>query len=141
MVIELDRVREGWKEGITSLTSKHKPRTFVFVLGTRRTDPNAGPAPEKFEPSSSWLGPDAGFMRVNPILDWTYHDVWFFLTHFGLPYCDLYNRGYTSIGETTNTLPNPALLDDKMTKEPTYLPAYSLQDGALERQGRETAKK
>jgi len=52
----------------------------------------------------------------------------------GVPYCSLYDKGYTSIGEVNNTKPNPALLVDG----DTYAPAYSLKEEELERAGRQS---
>ena len=80
---------------------------------------------------------DAGWvdlMRVNPLLDWTYEDVWDTILALGTPYCCLYDRGYTSLGLSTNTAPNPALLLPNDKGE--YAPAHTLRDSRDERSGR-----
>jgi 3'-phosphoadenosine 5'-phosphosulfate sulfotransferase (PAPS reductase)/FAD synthetase len=74
----------------------------AIILGTRRGDPNAADQ-QPFCPSSRGWPP---FMRINPILDWGYADVWAFLCGVGLAYCSLYDQGYTSIGSVHNTQPN-----------------------------------
>jgi FAD synthetase len=108
------------------------------ILGTRHTDPNAA-GQQQFAPSSHYMPP---FMRVNPILDWTYGHVWHFLRLFQLPYCCLYDQGYTSLGTTKDTLPCPALAvvgvqnTTKIESIPKYWPAYMLRDWDLERAGR-----
>jgi FAD synthetase len=33
------------------------------------------------------------FMRVHPIIDWTFSDVWDFLLKLRIPYCSLYDEG------------------------------------------------
>lgn len=100
----------------------------AVFLGTRRGDPNA-PGQETFSPSSPGWPP---FMRVNPIIDWSYHDVWCFLRMAGLPYCVLYDRGYTSLGSVKTTRPNEALARE----DGTFAPAHALPDARLERAGR-----
>lgn len=76
-------------------------------------------------------------MRINPILDWAYHDIWTFLLECKLPYCGLYDEGFTSLGSTTNTHRNAALL----RPDGTYAPAYLLPDARLERAGRSTLER
>lgn len=109
------------------------PRHLAFVLGTRSTDPNAA-GQGVFSPSSSWLPP---FLRVNPVLDWSYGQVWEFLRGFELPYCDLYDEGYTSLGRVGDTERNPEL----KREDGTYEAAWKLKDETKERDGRKDKKK
>lgn len=111
------------------------PHPLAFVLGTRKDDPNAG-SQGVYAPSSHYMPP---FLRVNPILDWTYGHVWHFLRSFELPYCSLYDRGYTSLGTVKDTLPCPALKKNGESEE--YWPAYMLREWDLERAGRINKKK
>jgi FAD synthetase len=110
---------------------------MAFVLGTRDSDPNAK-GQDHFSPSSHWMPP---FMRVNPILTWNYGLVWHFLRLFQLPYCNLYDQGYTSLGTVKDTAPCPALAvnrgdDDGEANLPKFWPAYMLRDWDQERAGR-----
>ncbi len=41
----------------------------------------------------------AGIKRVHPILDWTEKEVWQVIKKKGIPYCELYDKGYRSLGE------------------------------------------
>ena len=116
------------------------PYPLAFVLGTRKDDPNAG-SQGVYAPSSHYMPP---FLRVNPILDWTYGAVWYFLRLFDLPYCTLYDDGYTSLGTVKDTLPCPALKkndDNGEGDEDEYWPAYMLRDWSQERAGRIDKKK
>lgn len=100
----------------------------AVVMGQRRSDPWMADA-ECFSPSSDGWPP---FMRINPILDWSYSHIWTLLRAFGLPYCRLYDEGYTSLGSVSTTLRNPAL----RRPDGSYSPAHELEDESLERAGR-----
>ena len=84
------------------------------------------------------------FLRVNPILKWDYGLVWRFLRGFNLPYCCLYEEGYTSLGDVRTTIRNPALLKEGGREGgraggregQRYRPAYELVDWTLERANR-----
>ncbi|KAB8297750.1 hypothetical protein EYC80_001552 [Monilinia laxa] len=89
------------------------------------------------------------FMRVHPVIDWHYREIWGFIRHLQIPYCPLYDQGYTSLGGTTDTHPNPVLVasdddddDDSEAadgKTPTrkFKPAYELVEDMEERLGRD----
>lgn len=101
----------------------------AIFMGTRSTDPRSSSL-TAFAPTDTHHGWPA-FVRVNPILTWTYEEVWKFIRALNVPYCELYDKGYTSIGSTTDTVPNPALCTGA-----GFDPAYKLLDGTKERAGR-----
>jgi len=117
-----------------------RPKSAVtaVVMGTRSTDPNAFGQRELSPSSAGW--PE--FMRVNPIIDWEYADVWRFLLSTGTSYCSLYDQGYTSLGNKLNTVKNEQLrVAADRDDDERYLPAYELKDGTQERCGRVSSYK
>lgn len=63
-----------------------------------------------------------------------------FLRELEVPYCALYDMGYTSLGGMTDTHPNPMLLDKDSTSEDgevRFRPAYELVEDEQERLGRD----
>ncbi|KAK9061406.1 hypothetical protein SSX86_018587 [Deinandra increscens subsp. villosa] len=129
--VQLDIIRVDFKSGLEALL-KAKPTRAIF-LGVRIGDPTAV-GQEQFSPSSPGWPP---FMRVNPILDWSYRDVWAFLLTCKVQYCGLYDQGYTSIGSINDTVPNALLcIKDSAAEKQKFRPAYMLSDGRLERAGR-----
>ncbi|EAL88952.1 FAD synthase [Aspergillus fumigatus Af293] len=118
------------------------PSIKAIFVGTRRTDPH-GANLTHFDPTDSgW--PD--FMRIHPVIDWHYAEIWAFIRHLGLKYCSLYDRGYTSLGGTSDTHPNPKLRVEHSadpgqgvadgTQSQHYRPAYELTEDQEERLGR-----
>lgn len=163
--------------------NERKPRDIKAIfVGTRRDDPHGPQLAPRSWTDKDWPKVE----RIHPILDWTYDDVWQFLRcpHLGsgeeglglgltpedlgrewgtagggkegVPYCLLYDQGYTSLGSTFNTLPNPELrIQEEQgegereregivvgdgTAKGRWKPAYMLKDGSLERAGRVESK-
>ncbi|CAG9333969.1 unnamed protein product [Blepharisma stoltei] len=108
------------RRGMEELVSQENVEA-VF-LGQRISDPYA---PQQINSASSPGWPV--FMRVCPILNWSYGDIWHFIVSTKTSFCHLYEKGYTSLGPKSRTRPNP-YLDDK--------PAWLLENYQTERSGR-----
>lgn len=119
-------------EGVKNILDKLQVKGIY--MGVRGGDPYTEEM-EHFSPSSpGW----PAFLRINPILKWTYADVWSFLRDCELEYCSLYDHGYTSLGNVFDTVQNPELWrKGEDEKEGYYLPAHELKDGSTERCGRQ----
>ncbi|GAB4821656.1 hypothetical protein N2152v2_008702 [Parachlorella kessleri] len=128
--LRMEVLHGDFKAGLASLLSRSHIK--AIILGTRKGDPNAGDQDTLCMSSVGW----PAFLRVNPILDWSYHDIWEFLRLLGASYCCLYDRGFTSVGSVDNTEPNSALIKE----DGSYAPAHLLSDARLERAGRTGGK-
>nr|XP_023018916.1 FAD synthase-like [Leptinotarsa decemlineata] len=120
------------KEALGQLL-KCRPNLKACLMGTRKTDPYSGELSVFQMTDPDW----PQVMRVNPILHWHYSDIWDYLLYYKIPYCKLYDMGYTSLGNASNTIKNPSLayFDEKLGAE-SYLPAYKMMNESEERSGR-----
>ncbi|KAL4886651.1 hypothetical protein BJY04DRAFT_76076 [Aspergillus karnatakaensis] len=108
---------------------KKNPSVKAIFVGMRRTDPYGGNLRDFSKTDHGW--PD--FMRVHPVLEWRYAEIWGFLRHLHLEYCSLYDQGYSSLGGLSNTRRNPTLRKNGTNE---FQPAHVLVDDAKERAGR-----
>jgi FAD synthetase len=136
------------------------PSVKAIFVGTRRTDPHGADLTHFDRTDHGW--PD--FMRIHPVIDWQYVDIWTvsipsfiamvilflitdtlgdqFIRHLNIPYCPLYDMGYTSLGGTTDTHRNPALRRKSISQpggapQFEFRPAYELIQDEEERLGRD----
>jgi len=132
--LDLARYAKSMKEAFTDYLADHKDVKAIFV-GTRRTDPHGGSLKYFDQTDRGW----PAFMRIHPVIDWHYAEVWTFIRHLEIPYCPLYDLGYTSLGGTTDTHPNPHLkLDNDLGGAgEKFRPAYELVEDEEERLGRD----
>ena len=101
----------------------------AILAGTRSIDPYSDTLHAFQTTDRDW----PNYMRVMPILNWNYKDIWSFIWEERVQYCVLYDQGYTSLGDMRTTVQNSAL---KITGSNEYRPAYLLEDVKLERDGR-----
>ncbi|TVY39137.1 putative FAD synthase, partial [Lachnellula subtilissima] len=133
--LDLARYTLPMKEAFRVYLGEHE-KVKAILVGTRRTDPHGELLTHFDQTDHGW----PAFMRVHPVIDWHYAEIWAFIRHLEIPYCILYDRGYTSLGGTTDTHPNPALKAGNVqseTKEQSFRPAYELVEDKAERLGRD----
>jgi phosphoadenosine phosphosulfate reductase len=61
---------------------------------------------------------------VNPIIDWSDEDVWEFIHLHKLPYCELYDQGYTRLGCIGCPMAGGKAQENEFVKYPKYKDAY-----------------
>lgn len=130
ILIEIDG-KIGMKHSLT-LFKQLYPDINYFFMGTRRTDHAVGSSCDYLQPTDpSW----PQLIRVNPILDWNYNEIWNFIKKNNIPYCSLYDKGYSSLGPAHLTSINPFLVkQDASTVK--YLAPWDLIDSSAERNTR-----
>ncbi|RKF56643.1 putative FAD synthase [Golovinomyces cichoracearum] len=128
--LDLVRYTFPMKTAFTCYLEEHR-KIKAILVGTRRSDPHGKLLTHFDETDSGW----PHFMRVHPVIDWHYSEIWAFIRHFEIPYCKLYDQGFTSLGGINDTHPNPALRVDEHSE--VFKPAYELEDEDAERLGRD----
>jgi FAD synthetase len=130
--LEIMTIKSGIKDALQE-TLKKNPNYKACFMGTRRTDPYSSYLQVFQMTDANW----PQIMRVSPLLDWHYCDIWDYLLYYKVPYCTLYDMGFTSLGNTENTTRNPSLIyRDQFEEKEMYLPAYKMWKENTERNGR-----
>lgn len=78
---------------ITAINTALKKYKLKALMAAIRWDEHESRSKEKY------FSPRADHMRIHPVLHFTEKDIWQYIRHFGVPYVDLYSKGYRSLGE------------------------------------------
>ncbi|KAI1652939.1 adenine nucleotide alpha hydrolases-like protein [Daldinia decipiens] len=135
--LDLTTSNQPMKPALTEYL-RDRPEVKAVFVGTRRTDPHGAALTFFDETDADW----PRFMRIHPVIDWHYREVWGFIRALDIPYCPLYDMGYTSLGGIDDTHPNPALKEggkgcSSKVDGQHFRPAYELTEDREERLGRD----
>ena len=61
---------------------------------------------------------------LNPIIDWTEEDIWYFIRKYQVPYCCLYDQGFCRIGCIGCPLASIRSREREFERYPKYRDAY-----------------
>ncbi|MFR5631432.1 MAG: phosphoadenosine phosphosulfate reductase family protein [Monoglobales bacterium] len=61
---------------------------------------------------------------LNPIIDWTTEDVWNFIRRYSVPYCELYDQGFSRLGCIGCPLASIRNREKEFERYPQYKAAY-----------------
>ncbi|KAI8146595.1 hypothetical protein BJV82DRAFT_576138 [Fennellomyces sp. T-0311] len=77
------------REALQKFLDRSHPKPKAIFVGIRRNDPYAENLTHFDMTDKGW----PQFMRVHPIVDWSYKNIWDFLLRLRIPYCSLYDDG------------------------------------------------
>lgn len=126
--LDIETKELSMKQALEEFINQNK-KIKVIIIGTRESDPNGTNLGIYSPTDKDW----PCILRVHPILHWNYHQIWEFILKENIPYCNLYDIGYTSLGSTFNTHQNPKLYDEERKE---YRRAHELREAKDERSGR-----
>lgn len=136
-----EKLKEGGGEGRFTVTGVR------WAESAKRANNRAGLEKEAYSNRRTLLDPDnpdneilvrtcptKGKHILNPIIDWKDDDVWEFIKKYKVPYCELYDRGYTRLG--CIGCPNSSNAVKELEKYPKFRRAYlkAFERMILERQ-------
>lgn len=61
---------------------------------------------------------------LNPIIDWEEEDVWDFIKTYNIPYCKLYDEGFTRLGCIGCPMATVKMRNAEFERYPKYKTAY-----------------
>jgi phosphoadenosine phosphosulfate reductase len=77
------------------LLKEYGGKDRTVVTGVRHEESRSRLRRRMFEPCTRGMG---NKWYLNPIIDWLEIDVWEYIKKYGIPYCELYDRGWKRIG-------------------------------------------